>query len=127
VALVRLVADQFADLAVGEGDHVRVGAGPLHKAEQLGGGVGDALDDDHASGRVVGPVPADRDVPARAPLHEGRLLVQMFDQAGNLLICGARDAHARDETAYDVGIADDDGAGRYEPGSPEVLRAAVCC
>jgi hypothetical protein len=33
-----------------------------------------------------------------------------------VLICGGRDARARDETAYDLGIADDDGAGRYEPG-----------
>jgi hypothetical protein len=33
-----------------------------------------------------------------------------------------RDAHARDETAYDVGIADDDGAGSYERGQVVVAE-----
>ena len=36
--------------------------------------------------------------------------------AVGIWIRGTRDAHARDEAAYDLGITDDDGAGRYEPG-----------
>ncbi|WP_089006282.1 hypothetical protein [Micromonospora viridifaciens] len=47
---VWLVADQLADPPVREGDHVRVGAGPVDQAAQLGGGVDDALDHAHPLG-----------------------------------------------------------------------------
>lgn len=44
-AALRLVADQLADRPVREGDHVRVGAGGVDQAAQVGRGVDDALDD----------------------------------------------------------------------------------
>lgn len=79
-AVRRLVADQLADLAIGKGDHVRVGAGQREQAPQLGGAVHDAFDNGHIGGRVVGPVPADLDVPARSPLHARRLIEHTFQQ-----------------------------------------------
>lgn len=80
-AALRLVADQLADRPVREGDHVRVGAGSLDQAAQVGRVVDHALDGHHAGRAVVDP--SHRMVMChRAPLHARRLLGQVFDRVG---------------------------------------------